>query len=254
MMNHLMIVPCFNEESRWKKDYWNDLMSLSDIRWLFVNDGSTDNTSSLLGELSANWSAEVLNLPRNVGKGEAIRAGMLWAFGQSLEGLESLGFMDADGAFHFSDIQHLILRFSDLSKSNRVDALWSSRVALAGRDIQRSASRHYIGRVVATFLSIGVDSLPYDTQSGLKLFRVSRELRESVNEPFLTRWLFEVELLTRWVRVTGQPMRIREEPLESWLDVAGSSISPRESLRIARELVQVKRLQLLRGPSVDRLR
>lgn len=50
------------------------------------------------------------------------------------------------------------------------DALWSSRVALSGRFIQKLASRHYMGRVVATLLSVDGNSISYDTQSGVKLF------------------------------------------------------------------------------------
>jgi len=228
-------------------------MGISDIRWLFVNDGSTDNTSKLLTELSESSSVDVLSFSVNRGKGEAIRAGMLWAFGQSRTSIDCLGFMDADGAFCRPDIDNMILRARELCESGTVDAVWSSRVALAGRDIRRSVSRHYIGRVVATYLSIGVDSLPYDTQSGLKLFCGSSELRQSIEQPFSTRWLFEVELLTRWAQVTGRPMGIREEPLESWQDVDGSSISLRESARIARELLRVKRMQLMARHSVGRV-
>jgi hypothetical protein len=38
-------------------------------------------------------------------------------------------------------------------------------------------------------------------------------------------------------------MRVWEEPLQSWRDVAGSKVTGRESIRAIREIAAVKRLQ-----------
>ncbi len=186
---------------------------------------------------------DVLNLQRNRGKGEATRAGMLWGLNGSHPEFTDVGFIDADGAFGQDDLEATCKKCKESSIVGDVDAIWASRVALAGRDIQRSPARHYVGRLVATLLSAGADPMPYDTQAGLKLFRISSDLRTCLAQPFETRWLFEVELLARWKNLTGRAMRIWEEPLESWKDVGGSKITGKESARIARELWQIKRLQ-----------
>ncbi|NJM15511.1 MAG: glycosyltransferase [Bacteroidales bacterium] len=65
------------------------------IDLLFVNDGSRDNTLDVLSMLSINAETiSYLNLAQNVGKAEAVRQGILHAYGKAAYGY--LGFMDAD--------------------------------------------------------------------------------------------------------------------------------------------------------------
>jgi hypothetical protein len=97
--------------------------------------------------------------------------------------------------------------------------------------------------LVATVLTLGEEYLPYDTQSGFKLYVTDDRLRACLDEPFSTRWMFDLELYYRWRRLHGSPMRVWEEPLQSWRDVAGSKVTGRESVRALREIVAVKRLQ-----------
>ena len=105
-----------------------------------------------------------------------------------------------------------------------------SRVALLGRDIRRSAVRHFTGRVFATAASIVLGLPVYDTQCGAKLFRVTPRFQELVSQPFRTRWIFDVEILARMVSETkptnsdfARPT-IYEYPLERWHDVQGSRL------------------------------
>jgi len=242
---NLIVVPCFNEAKRWNDDYWRSMTSIPETHWLFVSDGSTDATSKLIESFIGLMESEqrhvsFLNLERNMGKGEAIRQGWL---AQKSHNFESIGFLDADGAFNRNDIEQLIARYQELVSNGDFDAIWSSRVALSGRNIERHASRHYIGRLVATFLSFGGHPLPYDTQSGLKLFKASPELWRTLEIPFATRWLFEIETLTHYQGLIGTPLQVWEMPLDYWVDVPGSKIGLAESGRIAIELAKVKRVQ-----------
>lgn len=233
-----LIVPCFNEASRWNDAYWRQLFELPDVHWTFVDDGSTDGTATQLARTAAHGPATVLTVWPNGGKAEAVRRGMLAALN---DGTDGVGFMDADGAFHIDDVAYLIQSFRQHVLVGRdFDAVWSSRVALAGRGIERHASRHYIGRIVATILSQGEDQMPYDTQSGLKFFAPSDRFRQVLNEPFRTRWVFELEILSRWRASTGEHLRVWEEPLSQWQDIAGSKVRGVELLRIARELLVIK--------------
>ena len=236
-----IVVPCFNEAGRWNADYWSSMLALDGVRWVFVDDGSRDGTRGLIDDLAGSSSglARAVHLDRNRGKAEAVRAGMLAALD---DGSESVGFMDADGAFAVGDVERFVALMS-VKRTDDVDSLWSSRVALAGRDIQRSDSRHYLGRLVATVLTLGEEYMPYDTQSGFKLYVAGDRLRRCLDEPFSTRWMFDLELYYRWRRLHGSPMTVWEEPLQSWRDVAGSKVTGRESVRALREIVAVKRLQ-----------
>jgi len=208
---------------------------------LFVNDGSSDATPDQLERTVAGTSSSVLHLSRNSGKAEAVRQGMLTQLCQHDYG--AVGYLDADGAFNATDILDVIASYRRQVEGGPYEAVWSSRVALAGRDIQRSGSRHYIGRVIATLVSAGHGQIPYDTQSGYKLFAPDERLREALRVPFRTRWLFELELLARWKGRNAQALRIWEEPLNYWHDVPGSKIKGNESLRIIRELAVVKQEQ-----------
>ena len=238
-MDSVIVVPCFNEASRWDREYWRRMLSVPGVAWVFVDDGSSDRTALLIDQMRTGTTAELLALPENVGKAEAVRRGMLMALTSNAGSVPVVGFMDADGAFGDTDVR----RLTELCATQRHDAVWSARVLLAGRNIKRSTLRHFLGRAVATFVSIGHLETPYDTQSGFKLFAASPTLRDCLIGPFRTRWLFELELLNRWHRATGRQMQVWEEPLLSWRDVAGSKITLREAVRIARELVFIKRDQ-----------
>lgn len=240
-----MTVPCFNEERRFDLNYWRALLDIEDACWIFVDDGSTDKTLTLLHEVGPPPLVTVISLSSNIGKAEAVRMGMLNVLARtSTVEVNGLGFIDADGAFAHDDILAVLCKHSQLVNEGRVDATWSARVRLAGRNIQREAARHYLGRSIATLLSLGIQNPPYDTQSGLKIFFRQPELIAVLSRPFRTRWLFEWEMLIRWRQIVGQSMRIWEEPLNSWQEVSGSkSLTGREAMRIAKELLVIKGLQ-----------
>jgi dolichyl-phosphate beta-glucosyltransferase len=112
--------------------------------------------------------------------------------------------------------------------------VFGARVRLLGRSIERRALRHYLGRMFATAASMMLGMSIYDTQCGAKLFRASPAILSLFQEPFLTRWLFDVEILARLLqarRGTRLPRAedvIYEFPLHEWHDVAGSKVKARD--------------------------
>ena len=218
------------------------MLQIPGVKWLFVDDGSTDTTSELLREASTSANAKFLQMPRNVGKSEAVRAGMNTAFDDQ-QSFFGVGFIDADGAFEVSEVASVLVKCENLLGVKKNDALWTSRVQLAGRKIQRSQQRHYVGRVLATVLSNGKNPGPYDTQCGFKIFLVSPQLQKNLKEKFCTRWLFELEMLSRWNRANNKPMVVWEEPLGYWKEIGNSKITLREAWRIAKEVVHIKCIQ-----------
>ena len=76
-MSTIIVVPCFNEESRLDDGSLADVMELSRAQLLLVDDGSTDNTRTRLEEIAQSLSCFVLPLPENCGKAEAVRRGLL---------------------------------------------------------------------------------------------------------------------------------------------------------------------------------
>ena len=219
--------------------YWTDMTATVDANFIFVDDGSTDGTRALLSRMSEQPTATAVFLPVNVGKGEAVRAGIRFALDNFPR--HDVAFLDADGAFSVEDVRRFVSLWNERAGALAdVDSLWSSRVALSGREILRTRRRHYLGRVIATIITAGMPLPPYDTQSGFKIFSCNGgALRMCVAEPFSTRWFFDVELIQRWGDVSGGSIRIWEEPLTYWRDVDGSKIRLRSAPSIMVEVLRV---------------
>jgi dolichyl-phosphate beta-glucosyltransferase len=234
-----VVVPCFNEAVRLPLDAFRSFLSDSHgIRFLFVNDGSTDQTLAVLQELEASLPGlvEVFNQQPNGGKAEAVRVGMLRAFEDSAV----VGFWDADLATPLNAIPEMLGLFE---RDRALDMVFGVRVRLLGRHIRRDPLRHYLGRVFATAVSIALRLPIYDTQCGAKLFKVTPELRSMLQRPFLSRWIFDVEIIARYMAMQSAGQRsagIYEYPLECWRDVAGSKLSPFDFVRSFLDLLRIR--------------
>jgi dolichyl-phosphate beta-glucosyltransferase len=223
----IVVVPCFNEAARLDlQAFGNFLERTPDVTLLFVDDGSTDDTPLVLERLRQQNSRQIhiLRLTSNVGKAEAVRRGVQFAL---RSGPSMVGYWDADLATPLDAIP----RFCEVLQTRpELVLVMGSRVALMGRHIRRSAVRHLMGRVFATAASLIVDLPVYDTQCGAKLFRVTPVTSALFNDPFRSRWFFDVEILARMVVASphdaGAMARnvIFEYPLEEWHDVPGSRL------------------------------
>jgi glycosyltransferase involved in cell wall biosynthesis len=203
-----------------------------------------------LSEIVIGTDSTVISSPTNLGKGNAIRRGFSYAI-NSHPKCELIGYIDSDGAFSKEDILQLVTRTLQISLSpsdKPLDAMLSSRVALSGRRIRRKSSRHYIGRIIATFLTRSWEGAPYDTQSGYKIFRNSKSLRSAISHEFRTSWFVDIELLTRVGALNGGRLNIWEEPLSEWQDVSGSKLSPSQFPKLIFEILIARKevIQYLR--------
>ena len=244
MSTCVIVVPCYNEARRLRiEEFRKYLLQAPETSILFVNDGSTDGTLEVLrqAELELPAQIQVLNNAKNSGKGEAVRLGMLHALRHT--DASHVGFWDADLATPLSAIGDLL---QILSSRPTVEIVLGSRVKLLGRDIERLAARHYLGRVFATCASLVLELPVYDTQCGAKLFRVTPDLATALERPFCSRWVFDVELIARFSQVhAAHPDALRdiiyEFPLYSWRDVPGSKLRARDFFRAAKELWIIRR-------------
>jgi len=119
-----------------------------------------------------------------------------------------------------------------------------SRVRLLGRRIERSPWRHYLGRIFATLGSLALRLDVYDTQCGAKAFSRHPALLRALDEPFQSRWAFDLELLQRLLRDPHDPLGARdfvEVPLRRWHDAKGSKLRPSGMARALWDVAQIAR-------------
>jgi hypothetical protein len=160
-----------------------------------------------------------------------------------------IGFWDADLSTPLDELDGFL---AVLDERPGIEMVFGARVGLMGRSIQRSLGRHYIARVLATLISSALRLPIYDTQCGAKVFRASSDLDAVLEEPFLSRWLFDVEIIARFARLREGMARPRVEdiiyelPLQHWREVGGSKIRLFDALTIGLELLRVY-FRYLRG-------
>jgi hypothetical protein len=119
-----------------------------------------------------------------------------------------------------------------------------SRIQRLGARVERSPLRHYAGRLFASLASIVLRLPVYDTQCGAKMFRGTNELAYAFAEPFLSKWIFDVEVIARLQRAAAPAslsQRLFELPLREWRDVAGSKLSTSRGAAAFLELWRIYR-------------
>ncbi len=214
-----VVIPCYNEEDRLGASLDALLAFLRErgdsFEIVVVNDGSTDRTGECArGKQEARL--RLIELPRNRGKGAAVKAGVMAARG------ERILMMDADLSTPLQEMEKLARALD-----SGVD------VAIGSRALERSLVtrpqgifRDRIGRafngVVRALMVPGIR----DTQCGFKLFQapVAKSIFRNVR---CRGWAFDVEVLllakrmgfavveipVRWENDTGSRVRVvRDAP------------------------------------------
>ncbi|HEX3069092.1 MAG TPA: glycosyltransferase [Thermoanaerobaculia bacterium] len=236
-----LVVPCYNEERRLDVEAFRQLsVPGHDVDFLFVNDGSRDGTLRLLQTLRDTDPRRfaVLDLEKNSGKAEAVRRGFLAAMEK---GPDYAGFWDADLATPLAELPGFL---DILTSRPSIHLVMGARVRLLGREISRRPARHYFGRVGATLISSSLGLAVYDTQCGAKIFRNSDTLRDVFSKPFISRWIFDVEIIARYIVRWGRDAvatSVYELPVMRWHDVTGSNVKSHDFLRALADLWKIRR-------------
>lgn len=229
MQKICIIIPCFNEELRLNVTQFKDDIKQYGYYFMFVNDGSSDNTINILLELQKVYKQQVavLDLKNNNGKAEAIRKGILKA--KEWQSFDIIGFLDADLATPISEVQNIIKFISD-----PIVFAFGSRVKIIGAKISRKPYRHIIGRIFATTAGVLLNIDAYDTQCGAKFFS-SNQVSNIFEKEFKTKWIFDLEIFLRFKSLypsTSTNIYAKEIPLGVWEDINGSKIKIKDYFKI----------------------
>jgi len=207
-----VVIPAFNEAQR-LPPFLEKVVAYFEGRdepyeIIVVDDGSTDGTAEVV-EVRRLGSVRVLRLQPNLGKGAAVRAGMLAA-----RGAYRL-FTDADGATPIEELKRL-----EPMLVAGADVVIGSRVLVdPGVSVTTRPHRVAVGRVFNWLVArVGLQGVA-DSQCGFKAFTAPAAGR--LFEALSTQGFgFDVELLLL-ARATG--CRIVEVPV-NWTDQAGSKV------------------------------
>ncbi len=136
-----VVIPAYNETARLPEMFASTLAHLEAMRteeWrtyevLVVDDGSSDGTADLALKLGATYEASagyirVVVLEKNVGKGGAVRHGMLHGRGRRFL------MVDADGASRFEDLEALWEEMNEIAPRDAAGVVVGSRAHLVKTD------------------------------------------------------------------------------------------------------------------------
>ncbi len=231
-----IVIPCYNEYDRLDTRQFEEFITTRDDYYLcFVNDGSSDQTATLLKEFvgrhpeKSGW----VNLEQNAGKAEAVRQGFLYCL--RADRFEYIGFIDADLATPLSQVAYLI----DWARLYGKKMIFGSRVKRLGVQIHRRTIRHILGRIFATVISNMLDLPIYDSQCGIK-FMTGEYARIAFDKPFLSKWVFDVEIFARLkISLDRMDQDILEVPLLEWSEIGGSKLKISSMLRVPKDLYKI---------------
>jgi glycosyltransferase involved in cell wall biosynthesis len=226
-----IVVPAYNERARILPTLEAVIAAVRSHAWfaevIVVNDGSTDETASLVKNYAATApEVRLMENPGNRGKGYSVRSGLLHALG------EIVMFTDADLSAPIEEAQRLF----DAIAGGADIAIGSRWLATSRQTHRQPMYRQFFGRCF-NMLTRAVMRLPYaDTQCGFKAF--TRQAAQTVFQlQTIERWGFDPEILFI-ARKRG--FRVQEVPV-SWAHDARSRISYlRDGLQMLKELAIVR--------------
>jgi len=242
-----VVIPAYNEQSRLPATLEEALAYLDSRRRrkgpcftyeiLIVDDGSSDGTCKTVFGYIRKYGFDtirLLRLPKNRGKGCAVKQGMLCARGCSIL------MMDADGATKMADLEKLdteLLALTGRKGPNEPVVVFGSRhhlqsKAQARRSWHRNILMHGFHLLV---LLVAGPACPKDTQCGFKLFN-RKAAQVLVPNQRLQRWCFDVEL-TWLAHRLGVPVG---EVGVNWTEIPGSKIRITSIIHMACELLGVE--------------
>ena len=226
-----LIIPAYNEEERIGSSLRKavDYLDKKNISYeiIVVDDGSKDRTIEAAKEFS-HLSIRIIKQPRNMGKGAAVRRGMLESDG------DLRIFTDADFSTPIHEVEKIIKKINtgaDICIGSR--ALDPSMIK-EHQPFYREFMGKTFNRIVQFLLFKGIS----DTQCGFKGF--TRLAAETIfNKAKIDGFSFDVEIL---YLASMEGFRVEQVPVE-WYNDNRSKVNPiKDSTMMIVELFKIKNL------------
>jgi len=213
-----IIIPAYNEAGRLEKSLRTTLAYLNEeapgAELIVVDDGSTDRTAESAREALADSNTvrtSVITYQSNLGKGRAVRLGLLAARG------DVAVFSDADLSTPITETTKLV----EPILQGECDLTFGSRALDRGLiGVHQPWRREQGGRIFNLVVRLATGLPFWDTQCGFKAFRMS-VCRPIIKGATIDRFGFDVELLYL-AYLAG--LRLREIPVR-WNHYEGSKVN-----------------------------
>lgn len=219
-----VVIPAYNEESRLPTtlETLRGYLSGREHEVVVVDDGSSDRTA----EVAERFGCRVVRHPRNLGKGAAVKSGVLASRGNPVL------VTDADLAAPITELPKLekaLKSGADIAIGSREDP---------GAEVKRASFKRKLAGKVFNLLVRLLTGLPYrDTQCGFKLFQ-GEAARALFSLAGCSGYCFDVEVLLL-ARELG--FKVEEVGME-WHDRPGSKVRLlRDGWKMFRELLELRK-------------
>lgn len=185
-----IIIPLYNEEKRLQKtfDAINRFYSAKiapSFEIIFVDDGSVDGTQVCIRQFSARFpQARLVSHKKNMGKGAAVRTGMLAARG------DHRLMVDADMATDLLESG----KFLPILRTGAGVAIGSRRISGAEVRIHQPRIREFMGSVYTKLANIMTGAHVSDFTCGFKCFDAT-SAHEIFSRSCIARWSYDAEIL-----------------------------------------------------------
>lgn len=225
-----IIIPAYNEAERIPQTLidMDKRLAAADYSYeiLVVNDGSQDNTAGVVkGMAKMVRNVKLIELPGNVGKGGAVKQGMLLATGRIRL------FMDADNSTSVDQFEKMIPLFKD----GYGVVIGSRSVKGAQLDPPEPFYRQVIGKALNALIQLFLLPGIRDTQCGFKAY--TDEAAEKIfTLSKTTGWGFDVETLALATRLG---FRIKEIPVH-WVNDTRSHVKVSGGLQFLAETATIR--------------
>ncbi|HUC31290.1 MAG TPA: dolichyl-phosphate beta-glucosyltransferase [Candidatus Paceibacterota bacterium] len=210
-----IIIPAYDEAERIPQTLIDMDKRLSDVDYsyeiLVVSDGSKDNTASVVKNMAKMVkNLKLIDLKDNVGKGGAVKQGMLLATGNIRL------FTDADNSTSIDQFEKMIPLFKD----GYGVVIGSRAMKGAELDPPEPLYRQIIGKLLNILIQLFLLPGIWDTQCGFKAY--TDEAAEKIfMMSSISGWAFDVESLALANRLG---YRIKEIPVH-WVNDTRSHIT-----------------------------
>lgn len=251
-----VIIPAYNEEKRLPRtilDADRYLHSLSfakaceangfskrDYEILVVNDGSEDNTATVVQKFIdfPIRNLRLIDNAENHGKGWVVRHGMMVSLGKYRI------FMDADNSTMLDQVEKLLPYVKDFMSNigKAKNGYGEYDIVIGSRGLRKSIItvtqpfyRVFVGKIINLIVQIVVVFGIWDTQCGFKLF-TEASAKDIFSKTLIDRWGFDIEALALG-RKLG--FRIKEAPIV-WENNPNTRVNFTSGLYLLVEILKIR--------------